>query len=354
MNALILARRQDTGGQNIRWKQAADRIGGRMHALIVSPGQDNGGVAIRYAEAAERLKSGLHIRSVHASDTYIRYATDIRWAGNEGAIRRLYDDADVIHANNSAVPYHKFDRGQKKPVLLHHHGAAFRADPKRHLQLAKRHNFESAVSTVDLMRPAPDRLTWLPTAYHLPTLAAIAAKHRREPDGVVRVAHAPTNRKIKSTQALIDAVATLQDEGLRVELDIIEGVTNAECMARKAAADIYFDQVILGYGCNAVESWGMGLPVIAGADPWTLARMAIEYGSDDMPFYTATERTITDALRTLVTSADARAEYAARGMAHVEQFHAEEPALARLVDLYLRAIARRPKTSKAHRSSRAA
>ena len=113
---------------------------------------------------------------------------------------------------------------------------------------------------------------------------------------MVRIAHAPTNRAIKSTDALIAVVEAFRAEGLPVELDLIEQVTLGECLARKAAADIYFDQVILGYGCNAIEAWGMGIPVIAGADPWTLERMRREFDGR-LPFLVATEETIADVLR---------------------------------------------------------
>ncbi len=341
-----MTRQQDTGGQNIRWKQAADNVGSEvLKALIHSAGQDSGGVAIRYQLAANG-DPRLSIRAVHASDTYIKYPTDIRWSGNEGAIQRLYAEADVIHLNNYIWGYLRFDKGQRKPTVLHHHGSVFRSDPRRHLQLAKRHNMESAVSTIDLMKPAPELLTWLPTAYNLAELRAIRGRHRRPADGKVRIAHAPTDRGIKSTDALIAAVDALKAEGLPVELDVIEGVSWAQCLARKAAADIYFDQVQLGYGCNAVEAWGMGMPVIAGAAPWTLDRMGKEFGGV-LPFYTATEDTILDAVRVLVTSVDARAEYVEHGTNHVERFHAERPALERLLGVYLKAIARRkPKRSR--------
>jgi hypothetical protein len=169
---------------------------------------------------------------------------------------------------------------------------------------------------------------------------------------VVRVAHSPTFRTLKSTEAVISAVADLQAEGLPVELDLIERVTWGECLRRKARADIYIDQVILGYGCNAIEAWGMGLPVIAGVDPdradavnhpipgSTRDRMLREFGS--LPFYEASESTIVDTLRELVKSAELRAEWAVRGMEHVGRFHAQLPALERLVGLYQRAVNQQP------------
>lgn len=87
----------------------------------------------------------------------------------------------------------------------------------------------------------------------------------------VLIAHAPTNREVKSTAAFLEAVDRLRAEGHDIEVDLIEGRTWDECLERKARADIYFDQVKLGYGNNSVECWGMGIPVIAGAAPVTLA-----------------------------------------------------------------------------------
>jgi hypothetical protein len=158
---------------------------------------------------------------------------------------------------------------------------------------------------------------------------------------MVRVVSCPTNREIKSTDALEAAVRTLQAEGLPVELLVVTGRPWAESLAVKATADIYFDQVGLGYGCNAVEAWGMGIPVIAGADDWTLARMRKEWDMGprgSLPFLEATEATIADKLRVLVKSADARTVMGTLGHDHAEKYHAEKPALARLAELYGMAI----------------
>jgi hypothetical protein len=164
---------------------------------------------------------------------------------------------------------------------------------------------------------------------------------------MVRIVSCPTNAEYKSTALLEAAVRELQAEGLPVELVLVHGRPWAECLRIKATADIYFDQIAVpridypgGYGCNAIEAWGMGIPVVAGADEWTTFRMVEEWGNADLPFYEATEATITDRLRVMVTSVDDRAYYASLGMAHVQRYHAEKPALARLAELYGMAIAK--------------
>lgn len=320
-----------------------------MRALIVSAAVDPNGEAMRYKAASER-HGGAAIRAVTGSShTFKRMPVDIYYAGNGGAIARLWADADVIHLNNRFTPHERFDEGQGKPTVLHHHGALFRVDPEASLTLARRRGWLTAASTLDLAEIAPDVVTWLPTPFDLNELAALRLEQRRPDDGLVRIAHAPTFKTIKGTAAIEAAVATLQAEGLPVELDLIEHVSWEDCKRRKAASDIFVDQLLLGYGCNAIEAWGMGLPVVAGLDPAraaevnhpipasTRARMLREFGS--LPFYEATEATVVDALRRLVQSSDLRAEWALRGMAHVDRFHAQLPALERLVHVYQRAIA---------------
>ena len=126
-------------------------------------------------------------------------------------------------------------------------------------------------------------------------------------------------------------------QGMDIELVVVRDKPWLEAMAIKATADIYFDQVKLGYGCNAVEAWGMGIPVIAGADDWTLNQMRSVYDTSELPFYAATEDTIAAAL---VAMSDKATPYhlCRRGMAHVRRYHDELPALARLASLYRYAI----------------
>jgi hypothetical protein len=152
---------------------------------------------------------------------------------------------------------------------------------------------------------------------------------------MIRIAHAPTNRQVKSTQLLLDAVKRLQAEGFAVELDIIEHRPWAECLERKAKADIYFDQVQLGYGCNALEAWAMGIPVIAGASDDTLDEMERRFGH--LPFYHATEETIYDALKELVEDPELRKRYGQIGYEYVRKYHDYPVVVEQLKRLYQQA-----------------
>jgi hypothetical protein len=252
-------------------------------------------------------------------------------------------EADIIHFNNSTIAALKLGLPRDKPTILHHHGSLFRTQTKRLMQEAKNFRSTQCVSTVDLMHPAPHLLHWAPTAYDINWLQTFSGIHRgdRGDHGdTFRVVQCPTDgaeHPYKSTPQLQAAVAGLKAQGMDIELLVVTGLPWLEAMKVKATADVYFDQVKLGYGCNAVEAWGMGLPVIAGADAWTLAKMREVYGTKSLPFYEATEATIADALIALEDK-KVRATYAKRGMAHVRKFHDELPALTRLAELYHRAI----------------
>jgi hypothetical protein len=336
VDAIILSYALDTNGQNVRFVKAAEKWGtddGILEALAIGK-TDPAGVVARYQEASDKTGE-LRIRSAHRAQAYFEFPHDLTWdRQTEPEIRKLASEADVIHLNNSEAAYTRFRL--KKPALLHHHGSLFRSNPKRMLDLASHFRWVQAVSTIDLQQPAPDVLHWLPSAYDIDELEAFGNANRREPDGRVRIVSCPTNRAYKHTDLLIAAVMELQAEGLPVDLVLVEGKPWAESLAAKAQADIVFDQLLFGYGCNSIEAWGMGVPVISGADEWTLGRMAQEWPA--IPFEEANERTLKDVIRAMVTSAELREDAAERGRAHVRKYHDERPALARLAELYAKAI----------------
>ena len=336
MNAVILGYDRDTNGQNARFVRAAEKWGTDDTILrVLAIGNDDpAGVVGRYRIASDKL-GGLHIRSAARTPHYFDWPGDIIWNRNtEPMIRQLAEEADIIHLNNSYRAVQRF--GIRKPMLLHHHGSLFRNHPEHMLGVAKHRRMTQAVSTIDLQKPDPKVLHWLPTAYDVDALTVFGQQNRREPDGRVRIVHAPTNRMLKHTDLFMEVVEKLQAEGLPIDLDLVERQTWAETMARKAAADIVYDQLSLGYGCNSVEAWAMSIPVIAGADDWTLARMAQEWGG--LPFVPANEKTLEQTLRRMVTSAEMRQEASEIGHAHVRKYHDERPALARLAELYAKAI----------------
>src|SRR5262245_22910734 len=116
----------------------------------------------------------------------------------------------------------------------------------------------------------PDLWRYLPGAMFLPYASVDVASIEPQPlpdQEHVVVAHAPTDRGVKGTPYVVDAVEQLRQEGLDIELDLIEGVTRTEAIARMARADVLVDQLHLPwYGGVAVEAMALGRPVLSFID----------------------------------------------------------------------------------------
>jgi glycosyltransferase involved in cell wall biosynthesis len=129
---------------------------------------------------------------------------------------------------------------------------------------------------------------------------------------------------VKGTADVIAAVERLRGEGLGVELDLIEGIPNAEAMERLAAADVIVDQLVLGwYGGLAVECMALGRPVVCHID-----ESANPFG-ERLPVVRATAHTLTDVLRELATDPERRARIAGEGRAFALAEHSPEQVVRR-------------------------
>lgn len=255
------------------------------------------------------------LRSAVRRSNYIGYPHDLDWqqVGTEWAA------TDVVHLHNSFGTWRLLGAG--KPFVLHHHGTFYRKHADVLNDAVAEHGGRAVVSTLDLLDFGDD-LTWAPAPFDLEWLAGFRKPHT----GRLRVGHSPTDRAVKDTDAFLAACQKLD-----VEPVLIERRSWADCLALKGTCDVFYDQVRLGYGHAAIEAWGMGIPVIAGADGRTLARMRDTFGT--LPFYSATASTIGDAVEAL-TDEDTRIRYTRRGLAHVARWHDGRETIARLTPIY--------------------
>lgn len=293
-----------------------------MRILSISAGADTAGQGHALMHGF-RAHSDVEFRSVTFGDNYLRYPADWNWHRDRAAILAYAEGADVILAHNNFDGARWVDPSLACGQVIWHHGTMFREAPGRYLAQARRYGALSAASTLDLTLVGPD-VAWLPVAVD----AAEIARHRRtRRRGPIRIGHAPTNRAVKSTDAFLAAASRLAERHA-IEVVLLEGLPWAECLPLKGTLDVLYDQVILGYGLNAVEAWAMGIPVVAGADPATLRRMRDEFGGD-LPFMVADVDTIEATLQALILDATLRDEYAERGRAHVARFHDDEQVVRR-------------------------
>lgn len=303
-----------------------------MKVFIFAAGADTGGQGYRIREAFRRHEPSWQVDSLALTTKFMKYPEQIsgRAYDRVQAARSLYEAADVVHLRLTLAGWEKLDKGQGKPIVLHHHGTIFRIGHHALATRARRMGAVQVASTLDLTLLEPG-VRWLPSPFDLGALRAIRERVH-VPSDRIRIAHAPTNRSVKGTRTFEVVVRKLAKE-YPIDVDIIEGRPWAECLERKAKADIFYDQTRLGYGNNAVEAWGMGLPVIAGVeDPAVRSRMVETWGS--LPFVEASETTLEASLRLLIESRAMREDFGARGESFARRFHDETKVVGLLRDLY--------------------
>lgn len=257
-------------------------------------------------------------------------------------LRRVVDEYDVFHFNfgQTIMSIRRFGRvldelawlrRRGKTILFTYQGSDVRPSDHcpcerpecRQLDRYRRLGARRAVRFADrVFYQNPDLRQWLPGATFLPYAAVDPAALRREPfperEELV-VAHAPTDRVIKGTRHVIEAVDALRDEGVAMRLDLVEGVTRDVALERLAAADLLVDQLMLGwYGTVAVEAMALGRPVmsyIREDEPEDNP-----FGAE-LPIVRTTPATLVDDLRALSANRERRRELSVAGRAFAERHH---------------------------------
>jgi len=176
-----------------------------------------------------------------------------------------------------------------------------------------------------------DAIRWVPEAEVVPVGLDLSRYDSTSvaSNGKVRIAHAPTKRAVKGTDAIIAAC-----EQLPVELDLIENVRHNEAVERYRQADIVVDQLKVGwYGVFAIEGMALGKPVVTYLHEEAVERTERAFGVE-VPIVSATEETLVERLRPLVESAEERRRLGEAGRAYVEHVHDAEKGADRLIEIY--------------------
>ena len=295
--------------------------------FAIATGQDTAGWNWRIAQAMNAHAEGWEVRAMAATETYLRYPVDLPW--NLAECLERYQAADVIHLQNQTAGWSLYDRGAGKPTVLQHHGTIFRDDHRRIARQARKIGMVQTCSTIDLTL-YEQGVEWIGVPYRRSDL--MRYREMQKPDGIIRIGHAPTNREVKGTEHFLAVMDRLK-EVWDVETVLIERQPWATCLAKKAQCDIFYDQLELGYGSNAVEAWGMGIPVVAGVvDPKVRALMVERWGH--LPFAETDADNLEMLLALMLGSEQMRREYAFIGLEHFARWHDERAVAPRLVDLY--------------------
>ncbi len=159
-----------------------------------------------------------------------------------------------------------------------------------------------------------------------------------EPSEMLRVAHAPSKRAVKGTEAVLAAVEALRSRGAPVELDLIESVPHREARLRYAAADVVVDQLRVGwYGMFAIESMALAKPVVVHLDEEAAAETEEAFGLK-LPLVRADEESLEDVLAGLLEVRETLPELGRRSREYVERVHAHTEIARRVLEIYERVM----------------
>jgi glycosyltransferase involved in cell wall biosynthesis len=174
-------------------------------------------------------------------------------------------------------------------------------------------------------------LRWVPDAHVVPPGVDLRDFTATEPQERARpiVLHAPSSRRRKGTEHLVEACARLD-----VELDIVEGVPHAEARRRYEQADIVVDQLNAGwYGIFALEAMALGKPVLSYLRPEVVEETERALGVD-VPVVAVTKETLRERISELAAAADERRRIGASSRAYVERVHDVDRGADRLIEIY--------------------
>ena len=163
------------------------------------------------------------------------------------------------------------------------------------------------------------------TYYPIDTAAWPMTPHRPTADGVgeeVVVGHSPNHRLVKGTAFLVAAVERLRQQGLRIRLELMEGIPNGEVRQRLAQCDILVEQLHLGYALSAMEGLALGRPVISNLEDERYYRVHRQHtGLDQCPIVSSGPERIEEHLRRLATDPELRQRLGEAGRAYAETYH---------------------------------
>ena len=145
-------------------------------------------------------------------------------------------------------------------------------------------------------------------------------------NGPVKIIHTPNHTDFKGTEFLIDAVKKLKQEGLLVELILLEKVPNEKVRETMQTVDILAEQFIFtGYALSGVEGMASGLPVLANLDHEAYTTVFRRYAFlNECPILSSSPETLIDNLRILVRNPSLRTELGHAGRKYVEKYHSSD------------------------------
>jgi len=178
----------------------------------------------------------------------------------------LIKDADIIHLKSDYTIDSKtleiFKIPKSKPVIQTVCGSIFRnLTPDHREGYISNTSFRTSLNP-DLNFPEYDGI-YTPFSYETTKF-----KNEWKMREIPIIGHSPSNRDKKGTADFLKACELLKKDGIKFDINLIEGLEHIDCLDEKSESTIFFDQSKVGsYGNSAVEAMAMGIPTTAYLSP---------------------------------------------------------------------------------------
>ena len=210
-----------------------------------------------------------------------------------------------------------------KKLIIHHHGSELRFKGEEYIYSKFADNI--LVSTPDLLEWTPDGI-WLPNPVDAKEYELIEPIPQNRK---LRILHAPSSRKTKGTEYVIQAIDRLKKHGYDIEFILLENVSHDEVLKQIKLSDVIVDQFILGwYGMFSLEAMCMRKPVLC----YIREDLAEKY--KNLPILNTKPEFVYDNLIKLIENKKLRLELGIIGRKYIENVHEPKKIAAKLIELY--------------------
>ena len=161
----------------------------------------------------------------------------------------------------------------------------------------------------------------------------------------LRIGHAPSHRKAKGTDLILNALESLRKEGFEFDLILVEGVSHEEACRQYKFIDVLVDQLFAGwYGGLAVEAMALGKPVLVYIREDDLHFIPSEM-REELPFIRVTPDNIKEGLKKVLgMPREELLSVAKASRAFVEKWHDPVRIVSEIKGDYTNALRKRGKT----------
>lgn len=248
--------------------------------VVIMSKHDYAGSGYRISQAVNTVDgiTATHVRGATPRNKF-GYAYGIQLAtgggGSQAEIaQQAINEADIIHFKGDDPPRHKWwapiKIPHKTPKIITVGGSHFRRQRYR-VRLPKvicmgtwpmfeyiKETSARVALTPDLNYPQFEGV-WVPAP-----IDAESVKNTWSVGDEFIIGHSPSTRSKKGTDpVLLPAIDLVREAGYRISLDMIENVSNRECVSRKKKLSIFWGQSVMGaYGNSSLEAMQFGIPTM--------------------------------------------------------------------------------------------